>query len=275
MIELPEAVSVSRQLNETIIGKRIENVIAAYSPHKFAWYHGDPNGYYNLLAGKEIGISNACGSWIEIQAQDTMISFCEGASPRFHTENEKRPQKHQLLIEFKDSTAISASVQMYGGLFCYEAGQFKNEYYLLAKNKPSPLSDQFNKVYFQQILSEPGADGLSAKALLATNQRIPGLGNGVLQDILFNAKIHPKRKINTLTESDLEILFNSIKSTLAEMASQRGRDTEKDLFGCPGGYMTEVSKNTAGKHCSRCGSIIQKEAYMGGSIYYCSGCQKL
>jgi formamidopyrimidine-DNA glycosylase len=246
MIELPEAVSVSRQLNKTISGKRIKNVIAAYSPHKFAWYHGDPKGYNDLLTGKEIGIANAYGSWIEIQAGDTMISFCEGASPRFHAENEKRPPKHQLLIEFEDSTALSTSVQMYGGLFCYKAGQLKNEYYLLAKEKPSPLSDQFNKAYFQQILSEPGAaGGLSAKALLATNQRIPGLGNGVLQDILFNAKIHPKRKVGTLMESDMEILFNSIKSTLAEMASQRGRDTEKDLFGYPGGYKTEVSKNTA------------------------------
>lgn len=38
MIELPEAVSVSQQINETIRGKRIASVIAAQSPHKFAWY---------------------------------------------------------------------------------------------------------------------------------------------------------------------------------------------------------------------------------------------
>lgn|GEM_PF-2077218 len=30
------------------------------------------------------------------------------------------------------------------------------------------------------------------KAFLATEQRIPGLGNGVLQDILWTARIHPK-----------------------------------------------------------------------------------
>jgi hypothetical protein len=30
---------------------------------------------------------------------------------------------------------------------------------------------------------------LSLKALLATEQRIPGLGNGVLQDILFKARM--------------------------------------------------------------------------------------
>jgi len=275
MIELPEAIVVSRQLNKTVSGKRIKNVITAYSPHKFAWYNGDPYKYNDLLAGKEIGIANAFGGWIEIKAKDVMISFCDGINLRFHAKNEKRPLKHQLLMEFEDLAAISASVQMYGGLFCYMAGQLKNEYILLAKGKPSPLSDQFDMTYFLQIFSEPGVNKLSAKALLATNQRIPGLGNGVLQDILFNAKIHPKRKVDTLTEGDREVLFNSVKSTLAEMVSFGGRDTENDLFGCPGGYMTKVSKNTVGKNCSSCNSIINKEAYMGGSIYYCSGCQKL
>jgi formamidopyrimidine-DNA glycosylase len=275
MIELPEAIVISQQLNETIGRKIIKNVITAQSPHKFAWYYGDPQGYHDLLVNKEIGAANAYGSWIEIKAGDVMVSFCEGVNLRFHTEDEKRPPKHQLLIEFEDFTAISASIQMYGGLFCYKSGQLNNEYYLQAKAKPSPLSDQFNKTYFLHILSESGVNRLSAKAILATNQRIPGLGNGVLQDILFNAKIHPKRKVNTFTKSEQENLFDSIKSTFTEMVSQRGRDTEKDLFGRPGGYKTRVSKNTAGKYCYKCASIIKKETYLGGSIYYCTGCQKL
>ncbi len=111
--------------------------------------------------------------------------------------------------------------------------------------------------------------------MLATNQRIPGLGNGVLQDILFNAGIHPKRKEETFAESDLEILFNSIKSTLSEMTVKGGRDSEKDLFGLTGGYRTKAGKYTAGKHCPKCAGIIKKETYMGGSIYYCPGCQEL
>lgn len=54
----------------------------------------------------------------------------------------------------------------------------------------------------------------SVKVLLATEQRIPGLGNGVLQDILFNAKINPKREINSLTDIDKSALLQSIKMTL-------------------------------------------------------------
>jgi len=275
MMELPEAITIAKQLNESIYGKRIMSVTAAYSPHKFAWYHGDPQNYHDLLTGKAVGMSSSCGGMVEIRAEDATILFGEGINIRFHHEGEKRPQKHQLLIEFEDFTAISASVQMYGGLWCFKDGDFKNQYYLLAKEKPSPLSEKFDRMYFEGIISAQGSEGLSAKALLATEQRIPGLGNGVLQDILYNAGIHPKKKVKAFTESDKENLYNSIKNTLAQMAFEGGRDTERDLFGCFGGYKTKLSKNTVGTNCELCGSEIKKEAYMGGSIYYCEGCQKI
>jgi len=275
MIELPEALVISKQLNENVYGKKIMNVTAAQSPHKFAWYHGDPQKYHDLLTGKTVGMAEGFGSMVQIKADNAIILFGEGIGIRFYREDEKKPQKHQLFIEFDDFSALIASVQMYGGLWCFKEGDFENQYYFIAKEKPSPLSNEFDRTYFDSIISAPGNEKLSAKALLATEQRIPGLGNGVLQDILYNARIHPKRKVNTFTETDVDNLYNSIKSTLAQMTFEGGRDTERDLFGCFGGYKTKLSKNTAGKDCEICGSIIKKEAYMGGSIYYCEGCQKI
>jgi len=111
--------------------------------------------------------------------------------------------------------------------------------------------------------------------LLATEQRIPGLGNGILQDILFNAKLHPKKKVGSLSDGDKEALFDSLKITICAMASEGGRDTERDLFGNPGSYKTILCKNTVNKPCSICGTMIKKEAYMGGSVYYCDKCQEL
>jgi formamidopyrimidine-DNA glycosylase len=68
-------------------------------------------------------------------------------------------------------------------------------------------------------------------------KRIPGLGNDVLQDILWKAKLHPRRKVNSLNEEEKDALFSSIKRTLRMMTEQGGRDTEKDLFGNKGGVM--------------------------------------
>ena len=38
MLEIPEAIVIAAELNQTILDKRIEKVIAAASPHKFAWF---------------------------------------------------------------------------------------------------------------------------------------------------------------------------------------------------------------------------------------------
>ncbi len=275
MIEIPEALELSRQIRENITGKRIMNVISAQSPHKFAGYFGDPDKYHDLLSGKIIGDAKGVGGMVEITAEDAIILLGDGVAVKYHGENEKRPQKHQLLIEFDDFTALTASVQMYGGLWCFRDGTFDNQYYSIAKVKPSVLSGQFDEEHFDKIVSATENAGLSAKALLATEQRIPGLGNGVLQDILYNAEIHPRKKVRTFSPEDKKKLFLSVKNTLAEMTFQGGRDTEKDLFGCSGGYKTKLSKNTVDKPCLICGDIIRKEAYLGGSIYYCPTCQKL
>ncbi|MBN1777101.1 MAG: endonuclease VIII [Clostridiales bacterium] len=273
MIELPESISLAKQLNETIKGKVIGNVVANASPHKFAWLSGDSAAYNALLKGKTVGESKGVGGKVEIEVENARVVLAEGINVRFFAAGETLPRKHQLLIQFTDGSALCCGVQMYGGLWAFIDGTFDNEYYLVAKRKPSPLSDAFDWNAFQAMAKENA--NKSAKAFLATEQHIPGLGNGVLQDILFNARVNPKTKIGLLSEQELKTLFESVKTTLLQMANQGGRDTETDIFGNPGGYRTLMSNKTVGQLCPRCGGIIEKAAYMGGSVYICPGCQKV
>lgn len=50
MMEIPEAAVLARQVQDTVLLKRIIRVSAAQSPHKFAWYSGNPNTYHGALA---------------------------------------------------------------------------------------------------------------------------------------------------------------------------------------------------------------------------------
>ena len=274
MIELPEAAVLAKQINETVVGKKIRSVIAAQTPHKLAWYFGDPQEYKSLLTGKVISEATSYGGQVEITAGNTKLLFSDGVNLRYYNKGEKRPDKHQLLLEFDDVSSLVGWVQMYGGLSAFPEGENDNKYYLIAKEKPSPLSSDFGEDYFRSLFDEETAK-LSLKAFLATEQRIPGLGNGVLQDILFNAKMHAKKKVGTLNAADKHVLFGTIKNTFSEMTARGGRDTESDLLGKPGVYKTKLNKNTLGQPCPICGTLIKKEAYLGGSIYYCAGCQSL
>ena len=275
MLELPETNYIAGQIAKSFERSKISSVVAAFTPHKLTWYFGDREKYADLLVGKTVNKALPCGSMLEVYAGKSILLFSEGVNLRFHDRNALRPEKHQLLIEFSNGTALSAAVQMYGGLGCFVEGELENPYYRVAREKPSPLSRGFDKAYFARMISAAEVQKLSAKAFLATEQRIPGLGNGVLQDILFNAKIHPRKKLNSFSDADREKLFGSIKSTLAAMLKDGGRDTEIDLYGNRGGYKTILSKNTVNNPCPSCGTIIKKENYLGGSIYFCAKCQRL
>ena len=199
MLELPETNCIAGQIAKSFGKSKISSVVAAFTPHKLTWYFGDFEKYPELLIGKTISKAFGCGSMVEVYAGKSILLFSEGVGLRLHDRNAPRPERHQLLIEFGNGTALSATVQMYGGLGCFAEGKLENPYYKAAKEKPSPFSKGFDKSYFAGMIGAPEVQKLSAKAFLATEQRIPGLGNGVLQDILFNARIHPKKKVSALS----------------------------------------------------------------------------
>ena len=274
MIEIPESKTISLQAGNTLISRRITEVITATSPHKFAFYCGDPKEYAKLLIGRQIKSIKGHGMFVDIYCDENIcITIGEGTNMRYNSPFEQRPEKHQLLIGFDDGSCLIYSVAMYGGIWAYRE-EFDNPYYQGSLNCISPLDDTFDEFYFDNIFRSATKD-ISLKALLATKQRIPGLGNGVLQDILFNAGIHPKRKKSTLSDFQKAELFHSLKVTLNKMTDNGGRDTEKDLFGHIGGYKTLLSKNTVKNPCPNCGNVIIKEAYLGGAVYFCPTCQTL
>ncbi|MDR2930257.1 MAG: hypothetical protein LBV06_05065 [Propionibacteriaceae bacterium] len=274
MIEIPEAQVLSRQLRETLDGKTIVRAVAAASPHGYTWYFGEPSSYPERLEGRQITGSAAHGGQAELWAEDTRVVFSDGVNLRYYAPGEKRPARHQLLVVFDDESAICCTVQMYGGLLAFEAGTNSNPLYVGALVKPSPLSNDFTKEYFESLVDDRAAR-LPAKLFLATQQRIPGLGNGVLQDILWQAKIHPKRTMFTLSEAEMDALHAAIRSVLTQMTAEGGRSVERDLFGKAGGYQTVMCRLTFDTACPRCGAPIQRLEYRGGTVYVCSNCQKL
>lgn len=273
MLELPEVLTLSKQVNDTLKGKTVAQVFNATKPHKFTFYNGDPLAYGKLLIGKTILGSQGYGMFVDFFLSDgTIMNIGDGTIARYYLPGDKIPANYQLLLTFDDESFLTFTVAMYGFINVYPNGDIDNKYYWLSKESISPLSEAYIPDEFEKLFTQ-APKTLTAKGLLATEQRIPGVGNGVTQDILFNARIHPKHKVWNLPEKAKETLFYSLKNTLSEMTSQGGRDTQTDLYGKNGNYRTILSAKTWKNPCRVCGSSIVKEAYLGGSIYYCPKCQ--
>jgi len=274
MIEIPESVTLNKQITREFKGKRVAQVEAGQTPHGFAFFSHDTAMYPEMLEGKTLDKVNSLGGNVEMIIEDMHLVLGDGMTPRYLSPEDEAPTKHQFLIRFEDNSGFYCTVRMYGAMSVYPFGESDNFYYLVARDKPSPLSKQFTRAYFQAIVDE-ASPKTSAKALLATEQRIPGLGNGVCQDILFNAKVHPQRKLQTLEDAHIDTLYSCVTQGLADMTAKQGRDVEKDLYGTPGGYQTILSNKTKDDPCPLCGSTIVRKAYLGGNIYFCPTCQPL
>lgn len=275
MKELPENQTLAKQIDVTLKGRIITEVFNATKYHKNTFYYGDPLTYGKLLTGREIKSSESFGMYVDIILdKDTKISFGDGTNLKYGTISDKMPDNYQLLLTLDDNTYLAFTVGMFGVIAAY-TGIYDEVYYKKSAESISPLNSEFNDSYFEKLFVGLKPK-LSVKMLLAAEQRIPGLGNGVLQDILFNAKINPKREISSLTDTDKSALLQSIKTTLKSMILQGGRDTETDLFGKHGNYKTILSRNTLNNPCPRCGnSIIKDTSNGGGAVYYCPTCQKI
>lgn len=273
MIELPEANTLARQVNQCLAGKRICGVQAGMTPHKLAWFHGNPAGYGDLLLGAGITGARAVGGFLSILAGEAEILFGEGIEVRWFPAGSPRPERHQFLLEFDDASALVAVTRLYGGLGAFPRESLDNPYYRVALAKPSPLGPEFTREYFDQAVLRPELAGKSVKFVLATEQRIPGLGNGVLQDILFAAGLNPRRPSGDLGSASRDRLYRSVVETLRAMTDLGGRNTDKDLLGQAGGYVCRLCAATAGTPCPECGAPIMKGSYLGGNVYWCPDCQ--
>lgn len=274
MLEIPESTTIAHQAENILVGKVITKVVEASSPHRFTWYSGDVKKYASLLIGRPIESAIGHGAFVSLCCDnDVRVSVSDGVNLKYYPSIESHPKKHQLLIEFDDKSFLAFTVSMYGCIYALK-GISDHPYYRGSLEKLSPLDDDFDEEFFEKLFASTSKD-ISIKALLATEQRIPGLGNGVLQDILFKAGLNPKKKISTIDDLQKSDLFHTLKFTLESMTEKGGRNTEKDFYGNKGGYECLLSRNTYKEPCPNCDDTIVKEAYLGGSVYYCPTCQQL
>jgi formamidopyrimidine-DNA glycosylase len=94
---------------------------------------------------------------------------------------------------------------------------------------------------------------------------------------LFKSRIHPKRKISTLTNKDLKQIFKYIPLILNQAIKLKGTtfDTYRTPDGNPGLFIKYL--NVYGRKnltCKVCKTKIQSIKINGRSSYFCNHCQK-
>lgn len=275
MFELPETITLTRQMNDTLTGKVVKRGRLGNSPHKFVWYNRTTAEFEALSSGKTFGRAAVKGRWMFIPFEPgyvLVLGEC-GGKVLYHPAGAQPPARHHLLIDFNDGSALSVMTQMWGAMELYEQGEeLKRQY--IKDMRPTPVDAEFTLDYFNRLVKALlQGEKRSVKGLLTQDQIIPGLGNAIAQDIMLRACLNPRRPLGELRSDEVEALYQAICEILKQAIALGGRNDEFDLFGQPGGYERLMDRNRVGKACPQCGTKVEKMSYLGGTCYYCPNCQ--
>ena len=116
MIELPEAIAFSKQINDTLVGKKIRNALKGQNPHKFAFpmkgskqigaEYSDED-FDRILKGKSITKSCSNGNVIFVQMDsDYLLSLgCGGEKIIYHKTEYRERRDHFAYLACSEPVA--------------------------------------------------------------------------------------------------------------------------------------------------------------------------
>lgn len=140
---------------------------------------------------------------------------------------------------------------------------------------PEPLKPSFEYEIFRLLVKRhPKA---RIKPLLCDDQFIAGIGNIYADEILFFARVHPERLATSLTDQEIQKLFDGIKHILPDAINHRGTTTEfyLDLNGDKGEYQDHLKVHAKpGRPCDGCSGSVEKIEVAGRDTYICPSCQR-
>lgn len=144
----------------------------------------------------------------------------------------------------------------------------------LSELGPDPLDKNLTFAKFREILKKQKR---KIKMVLMDQSLISGIGNIYSDEILWEAKINPKRRADGLSAEQLKKIFFAAKRILKK-SIKLGGDSMSDFRGIDGkkgGYQNEhkVYRRT-GQRCFRCGALIKKIKFGDRSCHFCPKCQK-
>jgi formamidopyrimidine-DNA glycosylase len=271
-VELPELVTLSHQMGKELVGKKVSRVEVA-NPKCL---NMPLKEFQETVVGKEVNAIESRGKWLFIRLGLSHVLLFNpgmGADVIQFKQGDKLPDKYGIEFAMNDGTGFTIRAWWFCYLHLLRADKL-DEHKLTSKLGASPIGREFTLDYFKQLLR--GKRG-NIKSFLLDQKNIAGIGNVYIQDILFNARIHPQRLIQSLTEAEVETLHKSIKSVLNASIRLRGLAYEKDFYGNKGGYGAEQFKIAykPGKPCPSCSTTIQKIKTGSTSSFVCPACQPL
>lgn len=310
MPELPEVEHTARQLREEIIGATIHEILVFWER---SIGHPDLPDFKAEVADREILSVRRRGKFLILDLSGELIltihrrmtgnllllppgweidTSLKTSDP--FTWNIKGPFIHRHSTDGAEITTDETSSDL---LYCRVCFNFADGRQLLFTDpRKFGRIELWPREREQEALKSLGTEPLSAdftfeilatsladrkspiKQVLLNQEVIAGLGNIYADEALYYASIHPLRRANSLTPTEVQLLHEGIVSVLTLGIEHGGTSFSeyRDLWGEAGDNYNHVRVyHQQGKPCQRCGTPIERIVVAQRSTHFCPKCQKL
>ena len=278
-IELPEAHILAEQMSKNLLRKQIRSFqLQDYQKLQRIGFVNKDIRAFDRLVNRRIESVMSRGNVIRVKldlGMNLVLAPEYGGRILYHTSGSTAPKKFHLKLDFTDNTSLTVALTGMGVIHALQDDELEQSY-VYKRDFSEVASPADEKGFtFERFSKQLAEKNVNIKSVLVGKEAvIVGLSNSAFQDILYRARIHPKRKASDLNEHERHALFDAVRLMIRERIRLGGKDQFLDLYGKQGGYTPAMGPNMKGKTCPVCGTPIEKLSLGGGQVYFCPKCQK-
>lgn len=277
-IELPEARILAEQMNKELRGKRIGSyhLRDCERLQRTGFINKDTKAF-DQLVNREVESVTSRGNAILVKLDSKMNIILApeyGGEIFYHSSEIAVPEKYHLRIDFCDKTVLTVRFTSMGGARVLKDSDLTSSYVFKRDFNPemlSPVDENFTFKRFSELLAD--SNRALKPVLVGKDAVLVGLSNSAFQDVIYRAKLHPKRKASELNLNEQKALYNAVKLVLRERLRLNGKNQFLDLYQKQGAYVPAMGPNMRKEECPVCGTPIEELSLGGGKVFVCPKCQ--
>ena len=277
-IEFPESTILAEQMNQELRGKQVASfqVKDCERLQKIGMMEMDLT-VFNQLVNATIENIVSRGNVLRIKfdnGANLILGPEYGGEIFYHTSVADVPRFH-LRLNFSDATVLTVRLTSMGIIQVRKDDELGSAYVYKRDfdfTKLSAAEEEFTFGTFSKRIADQNK--MLKSVLVGKDAILVGISNSTFQDILYRARIHPKRRASDLEEKEMRSLYDAILLVFKERIRLNGKDNFRNLNGKQGSYTPAMGPNMKKQTCSKCGTSIQKLSLGGGHVYLCPTCQK-
>ena len=276
-VELPESKILAEQMNQKLRGKQVKAFQAKDCERlqKIGMMEEDLN-VFNQLVNAKIETITSRGNVLcmKFDNGNNMIIGPEYGGEIFYTTDAVNVPRFHLRLDFTDDTVLTVRLTSMGVIQVRGDDDLDTSYVYKRDFDATKLSATEDFTFEQFSGRMADQNKMLKSVLVGKDAIIVGISNSTFQDILYRARIHPKRRASDLTEEEMRSLYDAIVFVFNERIRLNGKDIFRDLNRKQGGYTPAMGPNMKEHHCPECGTLIERLSHGGGHVYLCPSCQK-